>query len=90
MIETTVTTVQMPQRYDLVGEYDSYMSQVEDGDYALVEDVRPLVDEINRLRDKLAQARNLADVMLNGVGDHYTSMSDVRSDLWILQDILKD
>ena len=49
-----------------------------------------LIAEIASLRDKLAQARNLADVMLNGVQDHYTSMSDVRSDLWILQDVLKD
>ena len=49
-----------------------------------------LIAEIASLRDKLAQARNLADAMLNGVQDHYTSMSDVRSDLWILQDILKD
>jgi hypothetical protein len=49
-----------------------------------------LIAEIASLRDKLAQARNLADAMLNGVQDHYTSMSDVRSDLWILQDVLKD
>lgn len=49
-----------------------------------------LIAEIASLRDKLAQARNLADAMLNGVQDHYTCMSDVRSDLWILQDILKD
>jgi hypothetical protein len=49
-----------------------------------------LIAEIASLRDKLALARHHADVMLNGVQDHYTSMSDVRSDLWILQDILKD
>ena len=49
-----------------------------------------LIAEIASLRDKLAMARNLTDAMLNGVQDHYTSMSDVRSDLWILQDILKD
>ena len=49
-----------------------------------------LIAVIASLRDKLAQARNLTDAMLNGVADHYTSMSDVRSDLWILQDVLKD
>jgi len=29
-----------------------------------------LIAEIASLRDKLAQARNLADAMLNGVQDH--------------------
>jgi hypothetical protein len=86
---TDATPVQMPQRYDLVGEYDSYIDEVANGDYVRVEDVQPLLAEIASLRDKLAQARNLADAMLNGVQDHYTSMSDVRSDLWILQDVLK-
>ena len=42
------------------------------------------------LRDKLAQARNLTDKMLDGVLNHYTCMSDVRSDVYTLQDTLKD
>ena len=49
-----------------------------------------LIAEIASLRDKLAQARNLTDKMLDGVLDHYTCMSDVRSDVYTLQDILKD
>ena len=53
-----------------------------------------LIAEIASLRDKLAMARNLTDAMLNGVADHYTTMyttmSDVRADLWTLRDVLKD
>jgi hypothetical protein len=49
-----------------------------------------LIAEIASLRDKLAQARRISDAMLNGVQDHYTCMSDVRADLWILQSVLKD
>ena len=49
-----------------------------------------LIAEIASLRDKLAKARRISDAMLNGVQDHYTCMSDVRADLWILQGVLKD
>jgi hypothetical protein len=43
----------MPQRWDLVGEYDSYMSTIEEGDWVKAEDVEPLVAEITRLRDRV-------------------------------------
>lgn len=49
-----------------------------------------LMAEIDSLRGKLAKARHLADAMVNGTLDHYTCMSDVRADLYVLQDILKD
>lgn len=48
-----------------------------------------LIAEIAHLRDKLTEARDLTDKMLEGVLDHYTCMSDVRMDVYILQDILK-
>lgn len=38
-----MSDAKMPQRYDLVGEYDSYMSPIEEGDYVRVEDVQPLL-----------------------------------------------
>jgi hypothetical protein len=52
---TDATPVQMPQRWDLACDYDGYIGllvevPVEEGDYVKVEDVNPLVDEINRLR----------------------------------------
>jgi len=50
---TDDTTVQMPQRWDLAGDYDGYMVPMEEGDYVMVEDVNPLVDEINRLRARV-------------------------------------
>ena len=45
-----MSNAKLPQRWDLVGEYDSYMSPIEEGDYVKVEDVEPLVAEIARLR----------------------------------------
>ena len=55
---TDATTVQMPQRWDLACDYDGYIGllvevPVEEGDYVKVEDVNPLVDEINRLRARV-------------------------------------
>jgi hypothetical protein len=46
-----MSDAKMPQRYDLVGEYDSYMSPIEEGDYVRVEDV---LAEIERLRAREA------------------------------------
>ena len=88
---TDATPVQMPQAWKLdIDIYESRMLRSEYGDWVEIGDVSPLVDEINRLRDKLAKARRISDAMLNGVQDHYTCMSDVRADLWILQSVLKD
>jgi hypothetical protein len=50
---TEATTVQMPQRWDFAGDYDDYLVPLEEGDYVKVEDVSPLVDEINRLRARV-------------------------------------
>jgi hypothetical protein len=50
MTEATTTPVQMPERWDLVGDYDGYMVPMEEGDYVKVKDVEPLVAEINRIR----------------------------------------
>jgi hypothetical protein len=50
---TDATTVQMPQRWDFAGDYDDYLVPLEEGDYVKVEDVSPLVDEINRLRARV-------------------------------------
>jgi hypothetical protein len=83
---TDATTVQMPQRWDFAGDYDDYLVPLEEGDYVKVEDVSPLVAEINRLRDNLAKARRITDELLNGDQDY----RDVRDDLWILQSVLKD
>ena len=48
-----MSDAKLPQRWDLVGEYDSYMSQIEEGDYVKFEDVEPLVAEITRLRARV-------------------------------------
>jgi hypothetical protein len=48
-----MSDAKLPQRYDLVGEYDSYMSPIEQGDYVRVEDVQPLLAEIERLRARV-------------------------------------
>ncbi len=48
-----MSEAKLPQRYDLVGEYDSYMLEVEDGDYVMVEDLQPLLAEIERLRARV-------------------------------------
>jgi hypothetical protein len=48
-----MSDAKLPQRYDLVGEYDSYMSPIEEGDYVRVEDVQPLLAEIERLRARV-------------------------------------
>lgn len=45
-----MSDAKMPQRWDLVEEYDSYMSPIEEGDWVKAEDVKPLVAEITRLR----------------------------------------
>ena len=45
-----MSETKMPERWDLVGEYDSYMSPIEEGDWVKAEDVEPLVAEITRLR----------------------------------------
>jgi hypothetical protein len=50
---TDAMTVQMPQRWDFAGDYDDYLVPLEEGDYVKVEDVNPLVDEINRLRARV-------------------------------------
>jgi len=47
------TTVQMPQRWDFAGDYDDYLVPLEEGDYVKVEDVNPLVAEIERLRARV-------------------------------------
>jgi len=55
-----MSETKMPERWDLVGEYDSYMSPIEEGDWVKAEDVEPLVAEITRLRaEVLEQARLL-------------------------------
>ena len=50
---TDAAPVQMPQRWDFAGDYDDYLVPLEEGDYVKVEDVSPLVDEINRLRARV-------------------------------------
>jgi hypothetical protein len=50
---TDAMTVQMPQRWDFAGDYDDYLVPLEEGDYVKVEDVNPLVDEIERLRARV-------------------------------------
>ena len=47
--------IKMPQRWDFFGGYDSYIERIEDGDFVRVEDVEPLLAEIERLRDALAE-----------------------------------
>lgn len=38
------------ERWDLVGEYDSYMERIEEGDYVKFEDAKHLLAENERLR----------------------------------------
>lgn len=54
-----MSDAKLPQRWDLVGEYDSYMSPIEEGDYVKVEDVEPLVAEITRLRAEVEEQARL-------------------------------
>ncbi len=84
MTEATATAVQMPERWDLVGEYDGYMSPIEEGDYVKVEDVEPLVAEINRLRAQVAKARAIVEYM-----NEDDPVSVAWSDLYDLRDVLK-
>ena len=60
-----MSDAKMPQRYDLVGEYDSYMSPIEEGDYVRVEDVQPLLADIERLRDALTDAVSLIERLID-------------------------
>jgi len=89
---TDAAPVQMPQRYNWDPiDYCTVESVPHPTGYWVdADDVEPLVAEINRLRDKLVKARRITDELLKGVQDHYTCMSDVRADLWILQSVLKD
>jgi hypothetical protein len=57
--------IKMPQRWDLVGEYDSYIERIEEGDFVRVEDVKPLLAEIERLRDALTDAVALIERLID-------------------------
>ena len=59
-----MSDAKLPQRYDLVGEYDSYMSPVEEGDYVRVEDVQPLLAEIERLNARVAALEKHLGLMI--------------------------
>jgi hypothetical protein len=58
----------MPERWDLVGEYDLAMAPVEDGDWIKAEDVEPLVAEITRLRARVAELEYAYSKCLAAVG----------------------
>jgi SepF-like predicted cell division protein (DUF552 family) len=47
---TEANPVQMPQQWS-IGNYDGYMVECDEGDFVEVEAVKPLIAEINRLRD---------------------------------------
>jgi len=47
--ENGVPKAEMPQRWDLVGEYDMNLSPVADGDWVKAEDVQELVAQFNLL-----------------------------------------
>ena len=59
MKENMADEVKMPQRWDLVGEYDSYMTPIEEGDWVKAEDVESLVDEIARLRTRVLELESV-------------------------------
>ena len=66
-----MSAAKMPQRWDLVGEYDGYMSPIEEGDYVKVEDVQPLLAELERLRARvevLERVRENAKAAITAVG----------------------
>jgi hypothetical protein len=60
-----MSDAKMPQRYDLVGEYDSYMSPIEEGDYVRVEDVQPLLADIERLRARVEALKETLGLLVD-------------------------
>ena len=53
--QTVNTLTEMPQRWDLVGEYDFEMVHMESGDWVKADDVEPLVAKINHLSARVAE-----------------------------------
>lgn len=65
----------MPERWDLVGEYDLAMAPVEDGDWIKAEDVEPLVAEITRLRARV----EVLEGALREIADHHPESKMTRA-----------
>lgn len=63
-----MSEIKMPQRWDFAGDYTDYLVPLEEGDYVKVEDVKPLVDEITRLRARVGELTDaLIDARFNGL-----------------------
>ena len=78
-----MSEAKMPERWDLVGEYDLHMAPVEDGDWIKVEDVKPLLAEITRLREQL----HLANI--DAIGAH-AEANDLRDRVSTLSELLSE